>query len=114
MSRKISASRALVVDVFKRFMAEIDNPTPLVIPDEDLALDDLDGLFTLFMGEPAPATERAPTAVTPEPVCGTKPISIRLHNRVINAFKAEATKTGTSYQRLMHRALADAAEEFVL
>lgn len=114
MSRKSAVSPELVIDVFKRLMMEIDNPTPLVIPEGDDGLEDLDGFTKLLMTASAPITKSSSAVAASEPVSGTKPITIRLQNRVVNAFKARAAESGASYQTLMHRALADAAEEFAL
>lgn len=114
MSRKSSVSREVLVDVLKRLMAEIDDPTPLVVPEVDGGLDDADCLLDALLASATPTIAPTPATAAPEPVSGTKPVTIRLHNRVVEAFKAAAAKTGTSYPTLMHRALAEAAEEFAL
>ena len=104
--------REVVVDVIKRLIAEIDNPTPLVYPDTSDRLDDVGFLLEGLLTSAAPIIEPTPAAAAPEPVSGTKPVTIRIPNRVINVFKAEAKKTGRGYQTLMRRSLADAAEKF--
>jgi uncharacterized protein (DUF4415 family) len=114
MSRKSSVSREVLVDVLKRLMAEIDDPSPLVAPEVDDGLDDVDGLLDGLLTSATTTCAPTPATAAPEPVSGTKPISIRLPKRIINVFKAEAIKTGTGYQILMRRALADAAEKVAL
>ncbi len=114
MRRKLPVSHEVVIDVLKRLLAEIDDPTPLVIPDLEGGLEDLDGYFKLLMTDPAAIVKSLTGKKAPEPVSGTQPITIRLHKRVINAFKAESARTGTSYQTLMHRTLAAAADGFAL
>jgi len=114
MSRKSSVSREVLVDVLKRLMAEIEDPTPLVIPEVDDGLDDVGCLLDGLLTSATPTSEPTPARAAPEPVSGTKSITIRIHNRVVNAFKAKAAEMGTSYQTLMHRTLADAAEAFAL
>lgn len=114
MSRRSALSREVVIDVLKRLMVEIDDPTPLVIPEATDGLDDLGDFLEGLLSSSTPPSKSALPAVAPEPVSGTKPITIRLHKRVINAFKAEAARTGIRYQTLMHRALADAADGFAV
>lgn len=118
MGRKKSISRDLVADVFRRLMIAIDDPASAMFPGPILDVNaELAGLDEFLDSLPTTAARVAKptlTAKPPKPVSGTRPISIRLHLRVINAFKAEAIRTGTSYQTLMHRALADATEEFAL
>lgn len=115
MSSRKSVSRALVADVVKRLMVVIETPAfdELVasVHGVDHELDDLDGLLERLAKEPTTPKVSPPAATAPvEPACGTKPITIRIHNRVINAFKAEAARTGIPYQTLIHRTLADAAD----
>lgn len=119
MGRRTSVSRAVVLDVFKRLMAAMENPAPLDltglsdgiecdIPDVDVLIDSLGPM-------PALADESIPaTGPVPEYVTDTKHVSIRIPNRVVNAFKAEAIKAGKNYQTLMNRVLADAAGKFAL
>ena len=119
MARKTSVSRAVVIDVFRRLMAAIEDPAPLDltglsdgidcdIPDVDVLIDSL-GPMPVLADESTPTTGKVPEYVT-----GTKHVSIRIPNRVVNAFKAEAIKAGKNYQTLMNRVLADAAEKFAL
>lgn len=77
-------------------------------------LADVDDFLDVLTTPSLPVSALAATVAASEPVSGTKPITILLHNRVINAFKDEASRTGANYQTLMHRALADATEEFAL
>lgn len=119
MGRKTSISREVVIDVFKRLMAAVEDPASLdmtglcdgvdsELPDVDVLLD---GLLSMpeLEDDPSPAT-----GAVPEYVAGTKHVSIRIPNRVVNAFKAEAIKAGKNYQTLMNRVLADATEKFAL
>ena len=119
MGRKKSISRDLAVEVFRRLMDAIDDPslTDLSdLPDSilDVELGEVEEYLDLVPSRAAPAGTPTKKPSSCEIVSGTKPISIRIHRRVINAFKAEAIDKGTNYQTLMHRALADAAEEFAL
>lgn len=45
-----------------------------------------------------------------DPITGTKPITIRVPNRVLRKFRQKAARTGTAYQTLMNRALQDAVD----
>jgi len=115
MARKNSVSRELVADLMKRLMAEIENPLPLdSLPDVDRDLSDIDAFVNSLMTDAVPECKAATPMPHTETVSGTKAVSLRIHYRVINAFKAESIKTGTSYQTLMNRALADATESFAL
>ena len=107
-------SRAVFIDVLKRLMVEIDDPTPLVIPEAADGLDDVGDLLEGLLSLSRPPTDPGLPVAVPESVSGTKPITIRLHKRVINAFKAEAARAGIRYQTLMHRTLADAADGFAV
>ncbi|MBA4212989.1 MAG: hypothetical protein C0449_07890 [Polaromonas sp.] len=123
MGRKKSISRDLAVEVFKRLMEAIDDPSltdladlpdSMLDVDEELGLGEVEEYLDLMPSRAAPAGTPTKKLSSCEIVSGTKPISIRIHRRVINAFKAEAIDKGTNYQTLMHRALADAAKEFAL
>ncbi len=118
MARKKSMDRALVAEVFKRLLAEIEKPaspvSPGSLPGVEADLKGIDSFINRLMTEVAPAGEGKSVELTVEYASGTKPVSLRIPNRVINAFRAEAIKTGASYQTLMIRALADAAEGFAL
>ena len=61
--------------------------------------------------EPAPC----PTLATPPALLasGTRRISIRVHERVLLKFKAQAEKSGTPYQTLMKRALDEATRRYL-
>lgn len=119
MGRKTSISREVVIDVFKRLMAAVEDPASLDMTGlcdvVDSELPDVDVLLDGLLSMPELEDEPSPTTVAvPEYVTGTKHLSIRIPNRVVNAFKAEAIKAGTKYQRLMNRVLADAAEKFAV
>lgn len=119
MTRKRSISRALLADVIKRLMANMEDPAfdALVgsVHGAEHELDDIDALLERLASEKTTPEAGTHGAAAPTlPACGTKPVSIRIHNRVINAFKAEAARTGTPYQTLMHRSLADAADELAV
>lgn len=89
--------------------AAADDGADLVFDDvdlSDLAFDDLAGPTTA----PAPSTDTKPIALPP--VSGTRSVTIRVKAWVLRDFKAQAEKTGVPYQRLMNRALADAAGRF--
>lgn len=123
MGRKKSISRDLAVEVFKRLMEAIDDPSltdladlpdSMLDVDDELGLGEVEEYLDLMPSRAAPAGTPTKKLSSCEIVSGAKPISIRIHRRVINAFKAEAIDKGTNYQTLMHRALADAAKEFAL
>lgn len=72
------------------------------------------GLELEDMPEPSPAPVGGAASSAPlPPLPGTRPILIRVPQRVIRSFKIEAERTGGSYQTLMNRALRQAAERFV-
>lgn len=118
MARKRSMDRDLVAEVFKRVMLEIERPTPVSaldeLPDADVELTRIDGFIERLLREAELSSASRPTALPVGLAAGTKPVSLRIPNSVINAFRAEAIKTGVSYQTLMIRALSDAAEGFAL
>lgn len=45
-------------------------------------------------------------------VCGSTPVTIRIPNRVLQAFRAQSERTGTKYQTLINRALSEASAVF--
>lgn len=118
MARKKSMNRELVAEVFKRLLAEIERPalpvSPGSLPGVEADLKGIDSFINRLMTEVEPAGEGKSAGSTVVYAVGTKPVSLRIPNRVINAFRAESIKTGTSYQTLMIRALSDAAEGFAL
>jgi len=118
MASKKTVSRALVAEMMKRIMVEIENPALAkslgALPDVEAARRDIDDFVDGLMTAASPASKTRPVAPPPACTPGTKGVSLRIPNRVINAFRAESIKTGTSYQTLMIRALADAAEEVAL
>jgi uncharacterized protein (DUF4415 family) len=115
MASKKTVSRALVAAMMKRLMIEIEKPalveSPGALPDVEAELRGIDAFVNRMMTAASPASEPHPVAPPAKCTTGTKPVSLRIPNRVINAFRAESMKTGTCYQTLMIRALADAAEE---
>jgi predicted DNA binding CopG/RHH family protein len=117
-----SIKREVVEDVFRRLMIEMNNPDSEINfePLEDIyfEVDDVAAQLDVQVQEGhsgmyAATAKSTTTVAKPEPVCGTKSITIRIHNRVIRAFKAQAAATGTAYQTLMHRALSGAADGFI-
>lgn len=118
MAHRKYVSHEAVADVIKRLMLAITDPTFAAIPgpvmDVEAELADVDDFLDRLTTSTLPVSTPTAKATFCEPVSGTKPVSIRIRKRVINSFKAEAARTGASYQTLMHRALADAAEEFAL
>lgn len=118
MAKKDTVSRELVAEVMKRILFQIETPiyeeSPIPLPEVDTELKDIDAFINRLMIAASPASVPGYVAPLAESACGTRPVSLRIPNRVINAFRAESMKTGTSYQTLMIRALADATEEFAL
>jgi predicted DNA binding CopG/RHH family protein len=117
-----SIKREVVEDVIRRLLIEMSNPDSKIdiepLDDFHLELNDIAELDVQIEKEcrsTHTTTAKSTTTVAkPEPVCGTKSITIRIHNRVLRAFKAQAAATGTPYQTLMHRALSEAADGFAL
>ena len=74
---------------------------------------EIDDDWSLLKDLPPEFFEGASTSASTErlrtPVSGTKPITIRVPNRVLQAYHRKAEKTGTAYQTLMNRALKEAA-----
>lgn len=113
MASKKSIDRALVADVIKRLMIEIEKPALATVPgshDVEAHLRSIDAFVDSLMTKASPSTETKPSAPPVEYASGTKSVLLRIPNRVINAFRAASAGTGTGYQTLMIRALADAAE----
>jgi len=108
----------VIEDSLSRPLSEIDKRAfpidfehyQLVERELDDAPEWLEAEFGIVLSKP---TAPAKPHVTSGSVNGTKPISIRVPNRIIRAFKARAAATGTSYQTLMNRALKSAADGFV-
>lgn len=96
--------------ILDRIKAAADQP----VLDMDFDFDALDVDFDDLCAW-SPATLVKPsTTDTPAPsLSGTRPICIRVPARVIHAYKAQAAKTGGSYQTIMNRALSGAAAGFV-
>lgn len=95
-------------------LARLDAPVSLTIPEvklEPIEIDEDWSLFKdihpeLFEGKPDPATIKRLKAT----VSGTKPITIRVPNRVLQVYRQQADEKGVPYQKLMNRALAEAAD----
>jgi predicted DNA binding CopG/RHH family protein len=113
-----SIKREVVEDVIRRLLIEMSNPDSKIdiepLDDFHLELNDIAELEKECRSMHTTTAKSTTTVAKPEPVCGTKSITIRIHNRVIRAFKAQAAATGTPYQTLMHRALSEAANGFAL
>lgn len=116
MARRRKLSPAEFETILDRINAAADQPFPDMNFDFD-ALDvdvDVDVDFDDLCAWSPVAPVNPPTTDTPAPsLCGTRPICIRVPARVIHAFKAQAAKTGGSYQTIMNRALNTAAMGFV-
>lgn len=109
-----SAREELTKCVLEMLLARLDAPVSLPMPKVALEPMGIDDDWSLFEGlipeEVDKATSPADVGGSKTPVSGTKPITIRVHNRVLRAFRDQAEKTGTAYQTLMNRALANAAD----
>lgn len=91
-------------------LAAADAPFPEIDFDIDEFNVDLDQLFPAdYLSELRPVTAAVPLT----PVSGTRPILIRVPERVIRAFRIEAERKGVGYQTLMNRALKATADGFV-
>ena len=70
--------------------------------------------FDVAMKVDMDAALSSPVPMTPgETSCGTRKITIRIPNRILNTFKAKAKRTGTCYQTLMIQALNTACSGLV-
>lgn len=100
--------------LIEALLIRLDAPVTLTVPEvklESLEIDEDWSLFKeihpeLFEGKPDPATIKRLKATA----SGTKPITIRVPNRVLQVYRQQADKKGVPYQKLMNRALADAAD----
>jgi uncharacterized protein (DUF4415 family) len=84
---------------------------PFVELPEDSSLQsiDLDVEFDIDFSVPPP--ERKPSGPSPAiSAAGTKKVTIRIPNRIIDAFKANARASGRRYQTEVNRALEKAAQ----
>lgn len=114
MSFRKSTREELAKRVLDALLTRLDDPVSLATPEVMLEPMEIDEDWSLsemvsteeFDKSPSPASAERPKVA----VCGTKPITIRVHNRVLRAFRDQAEKTGTAYQTLMNRALANAAD----
>ncbi len=118
MARMKSIDRALVADVIKRLMIEIEKPTLLTspgsLPDVEAEIRSIETFINRLMTTATPSSEAKAAAPPVGYTSGTKAVQLRIPNRVVNAFRAASFKAGTGYQTLMIRALADAAEDLAL
>ena len=95
-------------------LARLDAPVSLTIPELKLEPMEIDEDWTLFKeinpelfeGKPDPATIKRLKTTT----SGTKRITIRVPNWVLQVFRDQAETTGVPYQTLMNRALGEAAD----
>ena len=114
------ASKKSRDELAKRLMdvliARLDAPVSLVVPEETLESFEFNEDWTLFRelqpelfeGKPDPASiERLKATVS-----GTKHVTIRIPNRVLQVFRQQADKKAVPYQTLMNRALSEAADAF--
>lgn len=108
------AREELTQRLLEVMLARLDNPVTLKLPEfplEALAIDEDWSLLKelhpeLFDGKSDSASvERLKATVS-----GTRPITIRIPNRVLQKFQRQADKTGTPYQTLINRALSEAAD----
>ncbi|MBP7484330.1 MAG: BrnA antitoxin family protein [Aquabacterium sp.] len=108
------AREELTQRVLEVMLARLDAPATLRIPEvalEPLVIDEDWSLLKefhpeLFEGKPDPASvERLKATAS-----GTRPITIRIPNRVLQKFHRQADKTGTPYQTLVNRVLSEAAD----
>ena len=110
MARKITLTPEEVRATLAMAMAAMDEPAPEFV---------FDDAFLNFDWEadvptpPAGASEPVLLSADKLPAYGSHPISIRVPARVIRAFKAQAARTGGSYQTLMNQALNQATTAFV-
>lgn len=101
----------------ERLLARLDTPSPMSVtvdPSDLVITDEECSLFDLMEMDARRIESKGGRDACPTPVlCGSKPITIRVPNRVLQAFRDQSDKTGTKYQTLMNRALRDAAEAFM-
>jgi hypothetical protein len=104
--------KEISADDLQTVMGVIIDVAELDLPDLAFDFDDLDIDLSAY---PPPLASMLGKKTVPEammlPVSGSHPICIRVPAPVIRAFKLKAIETGTSYQTLMNRALAEAAKE---
>lgn len=114
--RKISKKtrEELTQRLLEVMLARLDTPVTPKIPEvtlEPLVIDEDWSLLKefhpeLFEGKPdSTSVERLKATVS-----GTRPITIRIPNRVLQKFHQQADKTGTGYQTLINRVLSEAAD----
>jgi predicted DNA binding CopG/RHH family protein len=115
MSKSSKSRDVLAKRLMNELLARLDDPKPLVVPDvalESVAIDDDWSLFKeLHPKSYKSATEPDSAGRLKSTVSGTKPITIRIPNRVLQEFHRQADKTGVPYQTLMNRVLAHAAAD---
>ena len=117
MSTSSKTRDVLAKRLMNELLARLDAPNPLVVPDIALESEKIDNdwsLFTELHPELHPesyksATELASAGRLKSTVSGSKPITIRIPNRVLHEFRRQTDRTGVPYQTLMNRVLAEAA-----
>lgn len=78
--------------------------------DDEIAFDPDDDYAPTSPCTSGPSTSLAPVVSAP----GTKPISLRVENRILDVFKAKAKASGTKYQTLIGRALKATAAAWTM
>lgn len=113
--KRKTISPELLSVILKHAFAMSDMPfKPLDIDSETLDIDDFDIPLEELPEWPTLADRPVTTKAVPEAFMpGTQRICIRVPARTVQAFKAQATKSGTAYQTLMNRVLREAAEKYV-
>lgn len=116
MSKSSKAKRdAMAARLMTVLLSRLDHPIDMRNPvEEELDSSVFDEDWTLFKDfhpeefdkKPGPATVDRLKAT----VSGTSSISIRVPNRILQAFRRQADKTGVPYQTLINRALDKAAD----
>lgn len=106
-----------VAALMERLLRGADLTELQTLSDEHLeTVDALDGLWLSELMCPDGSTSDPASTIpgaTPAPVSGTSPITIRVPNWVLQAFREQSNSTGIPYQTLMNRALAAEGEAFL-
>ena len=116
MSRKIpeKAVDALIEKVIAASLTDDLSAWLANLPEPSLECDSVQWNLDALPDGPLPTPVKVRTVADDEtgPITGTKPITIRVPNRVLRKFWQEAERTGTPYQTLMNRALQDGVDAF--
>lgn len=113
MASRKSIDRALISEVIKRLMIEIEEPTLSVTSgshDVEAEIRSIDAFVDRLLTKATTISETKPAASAAGYTSGSKAVQLRIPHRVINAFRAASLDKGVGYQTLMVRALIDAAE----